>query len=45
MYGALILTIVLAFMLRDRPRSLNWVVVAIVAIIGTQIVFWTFTFR
>jgi hypothetical protein len=43
-YGALALTIVLAFMVRDRPRAFACAVVAIVAILGAQIVFWTFTF-
>jgi hypothetical protein len=43
-FGALACTIVLGFMVRDRPRALACAIVAIVAIIGTQIVFWTFTF-
>jgi hypothetical protein len=42
--GALLSTLVLALMLRDQPRPFALTLVALLCIVGTQIVFWRFTF-
>jgi ABC-type cobalamin transport system permease subunit len=42
--GALLSTLVLMIMVRNRPKAFALTIVAFVCILGTQIVFWTFTF-
>ena len=42
--GALISTLVLAVMVRKEPRVLLWTLIALACIVGTQIVFWAFTY-
>src|SRR5918992_5517112 len=42
--GALLSTLVLTIMLRNRPKVFALTLVAFVCILGTQVVFWTFTF-
>jgi hypothetical protein len=42
--GALLSTLVLMLMVRNRPKLFALTAIAFVCILGTQIVFWTFTF-
>jgi hypothetical protein len=42
--GALLSTLVLTIMVRDRPKVFALTLVAFLCIVGTQVVFWTFTF-
>ncbi len=42
--GALLSTLVLMLMVRNRPKVFALTAIAFVCILGTQIVFWTFTF-
>jgi hypothetical protein len=42
--GALLSTLVLAILVRTRPREFVAAVIALVCIAGTQVVFWTYTF-
>jgi hypothetical protein len=43
-FGALLSTLMLAVMVRRRRREFALTLLAFVCILGTQIVFWTFTF-
>lgn len=43
-FGALLANLVLVIMLRRRRAPFLWALVALLAIAGTQIVFWTWTF-
>ena len=43
-FAALISTLVLTFMLRKRQKRFKLALVAFLCIVGTQILFWTFTF-
>ena len=42
--GALLSTLILAIMVRKRPKEFALTLVAFLCIVGTQVVFWTFTF-
>ena len=42
--GALLSTLILMIMVRNRPKEFAFTLVAFVCIVGAQIVFWTFTF-
>ena len=42
--GALVVTAILAILVRSQPNQLGWVVVALICIAGTQLVFWVWTF-
>ena len=42
--GALLSTLASAFMLRHRPRPFALTIVALLCILGAQIIFWSFTF-
>jgi hypothetical protein len=42
--GALLSTLVHAIMVRKRPRQFALALVAFFCIVGTQVLFWTFTF-
>jgi ABC-type cobalamin transport system permease subunit len=42
--GALLSTLILMIMVRNRPKAFALSVVAFLCIVGTQVVFWTFTF-
>lgn len=42
--GALLSTLVLMILLRNRPRQFALALIALLCIVGTQIVFWTVTF-
>ena len=42
--GALLSTLVLMIMVRHQPKVFALTIVAFLSIMGTQIVFWTFTF-
>jgi hypothetical protein len=42
--GALVSTLVLTIMVRNRPKAFAFAVVAFLCIVGTQIAFWMFTF-
>lgn len=42
--GALLSTLILTFLVRKRPRELPFVLAAFLCIVGTQVLFWTFTF-
>ena len=42
--GALLSTLILMVMVRKRPREFAPTLVAFLCIVGTQVVFWTFTF-
>jgi len=42
--GALLSTLVLMIMVRDRPKAFTLTVVAFLCLVGTQVIFWTFTF-
>lgn len=42
--GALVSTLVLAFMVRWRPKTFALSLAAFLCIVGTQVIFWTFTF-
>jgi ABC-type cobalamin transport system permease subunit len=42
--GALLSTLILTIMVRKRPKQFALALVAFLCIVGTQIVFWTFTF-
>ncbi len=42
--GALLSTLVLAIMVRKRPKEFALTLLAFLCIVGTQVVFWTFTF-
>jgi hypothetical protein len=42
--GALVSTLVLSFMVRWRPRTFALSLTAFLCIVGTQAIFWTFTF-
>jgi hypothetical protein len=43
-FGALIATLLLTFINRDGPRRFTLSLIAFLCIVGTQIVFWTFTY-
>ena len=43
-FAALISTLVLTFMLRKRQKRFKLALIAFLCIVGTQILFWTFTF-
>jgi len=42
--GALLSTLLLAFMVRSQPRAFVLTVVAVLCIVGTQVTFWMFTY-
>jgi hypothetical protein len=42
--GALISTLVLVFNVRREPRVLLWTLIAVACIVGTQALFWAFTY-
>jgi ABC-type cobalamin transport system permease subunit len=42
--GALLSTLVLMIMVRHQPKVFALTIVVFLSIVGTQIVFWTFTF-
>lgn len=42
--GALLSTLALAIMARNRRREFFWALIAFLSIVGTQVVFWTFTY-
>jgi ABC-type cobalamin transport system permease subunit len=42
--GALVSTLVLTIMVRDRPRAFALALTAFFCIVGAQVVFWAFTF-
>ncbi|MGZ5127578.1 MAG: DUF1772 domain-containing protein [Burkholderiales bacterium] len=42
--GALLSTLILMIMVRNRPKAFALSVVAFLCIVGTQVVFWSFTF-
>jgi hypothetical protein len=42
--GALLSTLILTIIVRKRPKEFALALIAFLCIVGTQIVFWTFTF-
>jgi len=42
--ASLVVTAILAILVRSQPNELGWVVVALICIAGTQLVFWVWTF-
>ncbi len=42
--GALLSTLVLTIMVQNQPKALALTLVALLCIVGTQVVFWTFAF-
>jgi hypothetical protein len=42
--GALLSTLILTIMVRKRPKEFALTLIAFLCIVGTQMVFWTFTF-
>ena len=42
--GALFSTLALTIMARKRRREFRWALIAFLCIVGTQVIFWTFTF-
>jgi len=42
--GALLSTLILTIMVRKQPKEFVLALVAFVCLVGTQVVFWTFTF-
>jgi hypothetical protein len=43
-FGALVSTLVLTAMVRNAARTFRLTAIALLCIVGTQVVFWTFTF-
>ena len=43
-FGALVSTAALTIMLRDNPKAFVFSLVAFLCLVGTQIIFWTFTY-
>jgi ribose/xylose/arabinose/galactoside ABC-type transport system permease subunit len=43
-FGALLSTATLAIMVRKRPKVFVLTLIALLCIVGTQVVFWTFTY-
>ncbi|MGZ8197619.1 MAG: DUF1772 domain-containing protein [Burkholderiales bacterium] len=43
-FGALLSTLALALLARRRPREFRTALIAFLCIVGTQVVFWTFTY-
>jgi hypothetical protein len=43
-FGALLSTLALTILVRNQPRAFIWSLTALLCIVGTQIIFWTFTY-
>jgi len=43
-FGALVFSLLLTIMVRHQPRRFLWALVGFLCIVGTQVVFWTFTY-
>ncbi|MGZ8265254.1 MAG: DUF1772 domain-containing protein [Burkholderiales bacterium] len=43
-FGALLSTLAFTFLARRRPREFRTALIAFLCIVGTQVVFWTFTY-